>query len=212
MKKTFLLIAFLFAFAFCASVRAQVTPPPGAGDKDLRDTNVKGRSNELERIDRESRKDVKNSKSKNEPEEDRLAAKFPEIKEDFETIQTAQATIVNAYTTSEKINYAQIAEAAAAVNKKALRLKANLFPPVKDEKSKEKKDEKKEEKPLSKSVRELIVDLDNAVGAVVASPMFQNLRVIDPKVAEKTKSDLETVIKISDALKIEAEKSSDSQK
>jgi hypothetical protein len=218
MKKTFLFVAFLFVFMLCANASAQVTPPPGAGDKDLRDTNIKGRSNELERIDREARKNSKNSKSKNEPEEDRLAVKFAEIKEDFETIQTAQASIVNAYTTSEKISYARIAEFAAEVNKKALRLKANLFPPLKDEKSKEKKDEKKEEKPLaeekpiSKGVRELIVDLDNAVGAVVSSPMFQNLRVIDPKVAEKTKSDLETVIKLSDALKIEAEKSNAGQK
>ncbi|HEX8734598.1 MAG TPA: hypothetical protein VF721_04695 [Pyrinomonadaceae bacterium] len=217
MKETFLFVAFLFAFTLSANVRAQVTPPPGAGDKDLRDTNIKGRSNELERIDREARKDGKNSK-KTEAEEDRLAAKFSEIKEDFETIQTAQAAIVSAYTTGEKISYAQIAQSAAEVNKKAARLKANLFAPLKDEKSKEKKSGKKEEKPLSeekpisKDIRELIVDLDNAVGAVVSSPMFQNLRVIDPKVAEKTKSDLETVIKLSDALKIEAEKSNAGQK
>src|SRR5829696_294302 len=121
MKKTFLFVAFLFAFTLGASVQAQVTPPPGAGDKDLRDTNIKGRSNELERIDREARKDGKNSK-KTEPEEDRLAVKFAEIKEDFETIQTAQASIVNAYTMSEKISYAKIAESAVEVNKKALRL------------------------------------------------------------------------------------------
>jgi len=216
MKKIFLFVVILFAFTLSASAQGQITPP-GAGDKDLRDNNIKGRSNELERIDREARKDSKKS-SKTEPEEDRLAAKFSEIKEDFETIQTVQASIVSAYTTSEKINYAQIAESAAEVSKKALRLKTNLFAPIKDEKSKEKKNEKKDEKtvseeqPVSKSLRDLIVDLDNAVGVVVSSPMFQNLRVIDPKVAEKTKSDLETVIKLSVALKIEAEKSGAGQK
>ncbi|HEX8250880.1 MAG TPA: hypothetical protein VF599_22085 [Pyrinomonadaceae bacterium] len=212
MKKISLIGAFLFASALCLSVQAQVTPPPGAGDKDLRDTNIKGRSNELERIDRDSKKARKDgNRSKNQAEEDKLALKFDEIKEDYETIQTAQTAVTDAYTTGAKIEYGQIAKSAAEVNKSALRLNANLFPSP-AEKSKEKKDEKIEEKTLSKSVRDLIIDLDNAVGAVVSSPMFQNLRVIDPKVAEKTKSDLETVIKLSAALQKEAEKSNAGQK
>jgi hypothetical protein len=212
MKKISLIAAFLFASAFCLSVQAQVAPPPGAGDRDLRDTNVKGRSNELERIDREAKKNKKDSnRSKNQTEEDKLALKFTEIKEDYETIQTSQTAVTDAYTTGAKIEYGQIAKSAAEVNKSAQRLKANLFPPP-AEKSREKTDEKNEEQPISKSVRDLIIDLDNAVGAVVSSPMFQNLRVIDPKVAEKTKSDLETVIKLSDALRKEAEKQSAGQK
>jgi hypothetical protein len=211
MKKISLIAAFMFASALCLSVQAQIAPPPGAGDRDLRDNNIKGRSNELERIDRESRKNKKDaSRSKNQTEEDKLALKFTEIKEDYETIQTSQTAVTEAYTTGAKINYGQIAESAAEVNKSASRLKANLFPPV--EKSKEKTDEKSDEKPISKSVRDLIIDLDNAVGAVVSSPMFQNLRVIDPKAAEKTRSDLETVIKLSDALQKEAEKQSAGQK
>lgn len=216
MKKIPAIAALLFACALCMSLQAQVTPPPGAGDRDLRDTNIKGRSNELERIDREAKKNKKDGNgSKNQAEEDKLALKFTEIKEDYETIQTSQTAVTDAYTTGAKIQYGQIAKSAAEVNKSALRLKANLFPPP-AEKSKEKKDEKKdaaiEEKPISKTVRDLIIDLDNAVGAVVSSPMFQNLRVIDPKVAEKTKSDLETVIKLSDALQKEAEKQSAVQK
>jgi|GEM_PF-594608 len=216
MEKTALAAAFLFAFVLYSSVQAQVTPPPGAGDKDLRDTNIKGRSNELERINREAKKNKKDgNQSKNQTEEDKLALKFTEIKEDYETIQTAQTAVTDAYTTGAKIDYGQIAKSAAEVNKSALRLSANLFPPP-AEKSKEKKNEKKdgtiEEKPIPKTVRDLIIDLDNAVGAVVSSPMFQNLRVIDPKVAEKTKSDLETVIKLSDALQKEAERQSVNQK
>lgn len=55
MKKIIILTATILATATFSTVYAQVTPA-GAGDKDLRDTNVKGRSNELERIKRDAGK------------------------------------------------------------------------------------------------------------------------------------------------------------
>jgi uncharacterized membrane-anchored protein YjiN (DUF445 family) len=215
MKKIFVIAGFLVAFAVSAA--AQVTPA-GAGDKDLRDTNIKGRSNELDRVEREAKKEAKKNRGKSnenqaaEAAEDKLAAKYPEIKEDFEKIQTAQAFIIEAYTKSEKINYEQIARSSSEINKSALRLDSNLFPPV--ENAEEKKDEKDDKKNnlAAKSLRDLIVDLDNAIGNVVTSPMFQNLRAVDAKVSEKTKNDLQAVINLSDALKKEAEKLNAGQK
>lgn len=219
MKKIFGLAAVLCALSFVFSVQAQIAPPAGGGDRDLRDTNVKGRSNELERINRaagkESKKknDEKSNAQTPQPAEDKLALKYPEIKEDYELMQTAQTAIIQAYTNGEKINYAQLVKSSADVNKSAVRLSANLFPaPV--ENAEMKKDDKKAiEKPAAaKSLRDLIVELDNAVGSFISSPMFQNLRTVDPKVGESAKNDLEKVERLSAELKMEAEKMSLKQK
>lgn len=216
LAKMLVLIIFLLAVAMFSSVSAQTTAPPGAGDRDLRDTNVKGRSNELERIDREARKadnnkTSKSAKVKNEKEsEDRLAAKYEEIKTDFEQIQQSQNSIVSTYTTGEKIDYGQIGKFAMEINKSAIRLNSNLFPPA-EEKSDAKKEEKTESK-TTKSVKELIVDLDNNIGSFAASPMFQNLRVVDSKVAEKAQLDLAQIIALSAALNQESLKMTSDKK
>ncbi len=62
MKKIIVLTIVVLATGF-SNVFAQVTPP-GASDKDLRDTNIKGRSNELERIDRDAKKEASKKKDK----------------------------------------------------------------------------------------------------------------------------------------------------
>lgn len=56
----------------------------------------------------------------------------------------------------------------------------------------------------AKGVRDLIVDLDNAIGSFATSPMFQNLRAADAAVSEKAKLDLEKIIKLSALLDAEA--------
>lgn len=223
MKKLFILSAVLSA-ATCLNVSAQVTPA-GAGDKDLRDTNVKGRSNELERIDREMKKDEGKSKNKkavtitNEPAEDTLAAKYGEIKTDYEQIQLSQDSIIKTYQGGGKIDYAQISKLSQEISKSAARLNSNLFPApstanadakktesstVKKEEKTKKETKKEIEKP--KSIRDLIVDLDNAIGSFATSPMFQNLRVVDTAVADKTKLDLDRIIELSAMLNAEAGK------
>lgn len=225
MKKLFISSAVLCLAAFL-NVSAQFTPA-GAGDKDLRDTNVKGRSNELERIDREMKKDVNKSKSKaaanaaGEPAEDALAAKYVEIKTDYERIQLSQDSIVKTYQSSDKIDYGQISKFSEEVNESAARLNSNLFPAAVVEKRDEKKVEssaaKKEEKnekeiKKPKSVRELIIDLDNRIGVFATSPMFQNLRVVEAAISEKARLDLEKIIELSARLGAEARKMAATEK
>ena len=212
MKKILISSVFLLAAGVFSNVLAQTTPP-GAGDKDLRDTNVKGRSNELERIDRESRSDANKKKGQSavnptaaEPE-DKLAAKFGEIKTDYEQIQVSQDSIIKTYQSGGKIDYEQIGRFSQEINKCGSRLMTNLFPVPVAETSAANNDGKSErdaKKP--KSVRDLIVELDNAVGSFTTSAMFQNLRVIDPTVSEKARLDLEKIIELSGLLDAEAAK------
>jgi len=218
MKKTLILIITILAAATFSNVAAQVTPP-GAGDKDLRDTNVKGRSNELERIKRDAEKPEKRNKNKaaqnsngSQPD-DTLAAKYEEIKTDFEQIQQSQDSIISAYKSGEKIDYKQMSKFSLEINKSAVRLNSNLFPPTVVENSDAKKEEKiKKETKTPKSVRDIIVDLDNTIGSFATSPMFKNLRVVDPTVSEKTRLNLERIIELSGLLDAEARKMAATEK
>jgi hypothetical protein len=205
MKKTFILIAFVCSTAICSNIYAQqVTPPTVSGDKELRDNNIKIRSVDLERVDRDARKTDKAAAKA----EDTLAAKYAEIKTDYEQIQLAQDAVVKTYQGTGKIDYAQISKSALEINKSATRLNSNLFPLVEipDVEKREKKEDKKEkETKPAKSVRDLIIDLDNAIGSFATSSMFQNLRAVDPEVSEKTKLDLQRIIQLSNLLAGEAE-------
>ena len=82
---------------------------------------------------------------------------------------------------------------------------------IPDAKKVESSDAKKEEKTekemkTPKSVREMIVDLDNTIGSFATSPMFQNLRAADPANSEKARLDLERIIELSGLLNEETRK------
>ena len=122
-------------------------------------------------------------------------------------MQNSQSAIMNAYGDGKAIDYAKISDLSTEINKNAARLSANLFPapPVRAE---VKTDEKKEtEKPITgKSLRSLLVELDESVAAVISSPMFQNLRAVEPAVGEKTKTDLRQIVKLTEAVNAETAK------
>lgn len=218
MKETFILIVFLCVTVICPTVHAQIAAPPGSGDKNLRDTNVKNRSVELERVDRERRKTNKSAANPAATAEDKLAAKYAEIKADYEQIQLSQDAIVKGYRGAGKIDYAEIGKSALEINERATRLNSNLFPapPVENTQAEKevKKEAKKTEKDLkpAKSIRDLIVELDEAIGIFATSSMFQNLRTVDVAVSAKAQLDLEKIIELSGLLNIEASKTATRKK
>lgn len=169
-------------------------PPPVPDAPVLRDDNIRLRSVEMERARRDAAK--KDTDPNAATVNSEIEKKYPEIKEDYEGMQLSQMAIVKAYTMSENIDYKAINASADKINKHAKRLNSNLFSSDPQKKKDKDDDEEKEEK----SVRDLIVALDNAIGAVASSKMFQNLRVVDPEVANKTQADLMSVMKISSEL------------
>ena len=141
MNKVFLLIIVTLAAAV-GSVFAQVGTPAGAGDSTLRDDNIRLRSVELDRIKREAAKIDSAEYGTVNP---KLEAKFPQIKEDFESIQISDAAIIKAYKMSKEIDYKLIASSANDINKKSKRLDTNLFA-YKTEPAEADKTAKKEDK------------------------------------------------------------------
>ena len=200
MKKLILFGLLIVASAAFSNVFGQVGKPDVPDNANPQDNNIKMRSVELERVKRE---ELKREAATFAPINTKIEAKFPEIKEDFEGIQSSQAAIVAAYTTGKTIDYAAIGTNADAINKKAKRLDENLFPAATTEDRKDKKKEK-EEKP--KAIKDLIVELDNAIGSFVSSKVFANLKVIEPEVAIKTRADLLKIRELSEKLSEEAKK------
>ena len=186
----------LETIAFSFGIFAQVPIPEPTLEVEVRENSTRMRSIELERIKRESAK-LRPRESSKEQE-----IKFAEIKEDFENIQKLQDGIIKSYTSEKKINYSKISQSAADMRNKALRLNANLFGTKSDE-TNVSEDSNNAEK---NSVRNLIIELDNAVGSFISSPIFQNTKVVDRKASEIAQSDLKKILNLSRALSGEADK------
>jgi hypothetical protein len=175
--------------------------PAGAGDSNLSDNNIKLRSVELERIKREAEKTATVRR------EDGVELNFSIIKNDFEGIQKEQADIIAGYQSSSEIDYKKIHNSSGKMTEMAIRLKANLFQSAEDKKVSDKdSEEDKASDTNKKSIRNLIIDLDNAIGDLVTNTMFQNLSVIDPELSKKAQSDLDNIIKLSGELWLESNK------
>ncbi len=202
MKKMMLLALAVIATGSFSVVSAQdpptVTPPPVADNATPFESSIKLRSVELERIKREA------LKSATLRREDGKELKFSIVKDDFEGIQKEQSKIIEAYTMRKVIDYKQISESSNRITEMAVRLRANVFDPDGDGKEGEAKPE--EVSYAGKSVRDLIISLDNAIGEVVTSPMWQKLAVVDPKVSVPVEASLVNVIKASAALWVESSK------
>ncbi|MEP6786870.1 MAG: hypothetical protein ABJB40_00460 [Acidobacteriota bacterium] len=180
---------------FSGSIYAQVSPNPVA-DAEIRDTDsIRMRSLALEQAKREANQ-LHATVNPKIPE-----AKFAVIKDDFENIQKLESLIVKTYTAGKKINVDKISELALAIKKRAGRLRSNFFD-IRDE-----TDVDPPPQDLTrKSVRDLIIDLDNALTVFVTSPMFTSPTVVDATENAKAEVNLKQLIKLSAALNIEATK------
>jgi hypothetical protein len=201
MKNTVCLVGFLLFLV--SSISAQFVSPVPVVETEVRDnTSIRMRSIELDRVKRDLKK---TSSEKIGPAS---VNKFLEIKEDFEKIQKLESGIVTTYTTGKIIQYSKIALLSAEIIQSASRLKGNLFAPQNKDKNALSETAKAEEKAetLPKDVKNLIVELDNAVGAFVNSPIFVSSKKAKLDDKEKAEADLEQIIRISAALKQESEK------
>lgn len=159
------------------------------------DSGIRSRSMELERISRQAKQDSINERGNG------AAIDFVKIKRNFEGIQKLQDSIVEAYTQGEKIDFQKINRSAGKITKMAVSLRATLFSPQINKKELKVITKKKTSLNTEKrSVKDLIVDLDNAIGRFVAHPIFQDVKVINTESCEKLLADLEEIIYLSDAL------------
>lgn len=182
--------------AVFALVLAAASPSPAAaqtgsvGDKNMKESDtVRARSGELERVRRESRKpDRKAAPAREE--------KFPQIKEDFERIQIVNGEVLQSAAT----DYGRMAEAAGEVRRRAARLDSNLFPPGHEKRPKA----AAEDEPDARDLKTLLAALDGALGRFVHSPVFQNIKVVNPRDSAEARRELEEIIRLSARVEREA--------
>jgi hypothetical protein len=173
-------------------------PPAGGSDKDLKDStsDVKGRSNEIERVKRDLEKPESETTTSAAP------PGFSQIKEDFERIQIINSDVLQVNASSGLPAYERIAEAAAEMEKRAVRLKTNLFAPKPVKQAKEKAPSATEQQEL----KALLPALDKAIADFTHSPIFQGTGVANAADIANAQKELEKVINFSGDIKVEADR------
>ncbi|MGI8467389.1 MAG: hypothetical protein ACR2N3_02945 [Pyrinomonadaceae bacterium] len=194
MKIQFFLIFSLFT-VFVVSAPAQSSIEQTLQNARDRFSDIKNRSIELERIEREAHKQT--------PPRENNATKFPEIKEDFEQIQKLNDNLFQLNAARAPLNYADVLKLASEINHRAARLKSNLFSTEPDEQKDAKNKQQIIEQP---DIKILLGTLDKSISSFVHSAIFQNKNVVNSQDLLKAQNDLETVIKVSFSVKEKAKK------
>lgn len=192
MVKKILLAIFALA-VFVAATSAQSNPEQAILSAREQFSDIKNRSIELERMKRES---YKNSTG------DPYTPNFSAVKEDFETIQKLNDTLTKLAVAKMPLDFAAVAKFAEQINHRAARLKSNLFA-AEAEPKKNAKDNKIEANAAARELKILLADLDKSVVSFVHSPIFQNLNVVNSSDSLKAQKDLEKVIALSRAIKLQ---------
>jgi hypothetical protein len=182
-KQFFLTTIVLLGSALWSSANAQL--PPGVGTGGRRDKSIedKYRSDELERLRRDS----------NTPSYRPTTARFPEIKEDFERIQIINSDLLRVAGAAAALDYERISEGAAEITKRATRLKSNLFPSG----SKEREKEVGPRSGPRDNLKFLLTALDQVILDFVHNPLFQNTKVVNPEDSSRAERELQKIINLS---------------
>ena len=189
-KKFFLAIFALAVFTIAAG--AQMNPEQSVLSAREQFSDIKNRSMELERIKRESYK---------RPAGNIYATKFPAIKGDFEAIQKLNDAITKLTAAKTPLNFAAVAKFVEQINQRAARLKFNLFSDETEPKKNAK--EIQPETAAQPELKTLLDELDKSVVRFVHNPIFQNLNVVNLSDSQKAQKDLDKILTLSRAVKMQ---------
>ena len=201
-RRLFLAVMLIITPAFCPVVAQEHGPPAGGSDKNLREaaSDVKGRSVEMDRVRRDTEKPNKEKPGK-EKSDSGAAPNFAEIKEDFERIQIINGDSLQAGALKENPDYQSLSESAAEIEKRAIRLRSNLFGPVSGKKSKD-----TESVAEDLALKPLLTLLDDSITVFTHSPIFQNTKTVNPEDSTNAQKELDAIIKISARIRNEADR------
>ena len=128
------------------------------------------------------------------------ATALPQIQEDFEKLQLTNKELMVAVFANNQLHPKYIAKATSEIQKRASRLIQNLAYPKPDEPK-----DKPNDHHDSTDIRLALSRLDSAVMSFVTNPIFQSDRkVINAELAKKVSSDLQHVVKLSEAIRRQA--------
>lgn len=189
-KIIFTVILQLIVFVIFAA--AQFNPEKAVVDTINQINDIKTRSIELERIKRDAEK---------RPVSENKTVKFPEIKEDFEQIQRIDLIILQTPTANNSVYFSNIIKQVSEINRRAIRLKSNLFPEESKNRKDSKNDSQQHRQINSQDLKNLLKSLDLHVFNFVNNPIFQNLSVVDLKDTRNAQKELDFIVEISAEIK-----------
>ena len=188
MKQLFFTI-FVVVFSAVLTL-AQVNPDQVVQNARDQFSDIKNRSIELERVKRDADKPSVSNDS---------TLRFPMIKQDFEQIQKINDEVLQQADAKSTINYAEVLKAVAEINRRAARLKSNLFAlELKSEKQPRNKEEIVSE---PSDMKVLLGVLDKSINDFVHNSIFQNINIVNSQDSLKARNDLEMIVKNSFRLK-----------
>ena len=181
------LYPFLILLLLC-SVSAKAQRP---GERPVRDV-----VQELSRIDTNRAVDLQKIKA-NSPNEVRLAIQ-KQIAEDFRELQSLNNKMMATTWEQPTLDYRYISRMTGEIAKKATRLRSNLGLPKSEVKEAA---QPSEEISTKEAFKAELLSLDRSVMSFATNPIFQKTNVMDLRLANQAKSDLEAVISMSNRLK-----------
>ena len=123
---------------------------------------------------------------------------FAQIREDFTRLQVINNEMMRIVFENGNIDRKLIAETTAEINKRAVRLSANLaLPQIDDKAKKQKSDDVRKDINLQAG----LLALDRCIMSFIANPLFRQPNVVDSQDALKARDDLNLIILFSEQLK-----------
>ena len=137
------------------------------------------------------------------PEEEKLA--LAQIAEDFQRIQITNNKMMSKAVSRSVLDYQSIASMTSEIKKLASRLRDNLQLPAAaaDEKQKAALPKKIVD---ASGMKAALLSLDGSIMSFINNPIFKNPSVVNVKMGERARRDLETVIAVSQLISKDAAK------
>ncbi len=187
MMRLIFLTGFLLTVS-AAAVSAQSTIEQSIKNSRDQFSDIKNRSNELERMKKQADSEAGDIDS---------TAKFPEIKEDFERIQKINTDSLQPAAIKNPVNYASVLKFVSEINRRAARLDAKLFPAE----TKEKPAKNKQSIAEPAKIGVMLNNLDKYINSFVHNSIFQNVNLVDSQDSLMAQKDLKTIIETSFVIK-----------
>jgi hypothetical protein len=126
---------------------------------------------------------------------------FPQINDDFQHVQIIHNEIVRMLQPDKGLNYERLSDLTGDMKRRTVRLRENLALAEPEQTLAQPTNSKAiDDTHMKKSIAEL----HDLVVSFVASPIFKNLGVVDAKVIDAARENLDNIINISDQIKREA--------
>jgi hypothetical protein len=188
------------AFLLSGAALAQGGPPPGMGTP--AEINPK-RDSDAQRSREAALRSAELDAAASRMTQQRLAVAMEQTKQDFRRIQLIRNDLVDSLVAKKPLDYKQVSDRAAEINKRATRLKAFLMQPAAEEK---KKDEAKPVEYDGEALKGALVRLCNLIYSFTSNPMFKEPAAVDLRQATRAGGDLLSIIELSDSVRMNADR------